>query len=80
LPALYGTTDEFLKVFGLKDLSALPTLRDLAILERDPGENDEDDTEEEAEQQQQEDENQPEDDQQESPDGKGNSSSSQVPC
>jgi len=36
-PALYGTTDEFLKVFGLKSLGELPTLRDLKELE-DPGE------------------------------------------
>ena len=37
-PALYGTTDDFLKLFGLKSLSQLPTLRDLEELERDPGE------------------------------------------
>ncbi len=29
-PLLYGTTKEFLQHFGLKDLSELPTLRDLA--------------------------------------------------
>lgn len=29
-PLLYGTTREFLQYFGLKDLSELPTLRDLA--------------------------------------------------
>lgn len=28
-PILYGTTQEFLKFFGLKDLSELPTLREL---------------------------------------------------
>lgn len=28
-PMLYGTTKEFLELFGLKDLSALPTLRDI---------------------------------------------------
>ena len=28
-PILYSTTDEFLSVFGLKDLSALPSLREL---------------------------------------------------
>jgi segregation and condensation protein B len=28
-PFLYGTTPEFLEVFGLKDLSELPTLREL---------------------------------------------------
>ncbi len=38
LPALYGTTDDFLKLFGLSSLSELPTLRDLRELERDPGE------------------------------------------
>lgn len=37
-PALYGTTDEFLKVFGLNSLSELPSLRDLAELGQDPGE------------------------------------------
>jgi len=36
-PALYGTTDDFLKLFGLKSLSELPTLRDLKELD-DPGE------------------------------------------
>lgn len=37
-PALYGTTDEFLKLFGLGSLSELPTLRDLKELDEDPGE------------------------------------------
>ena len=37
-PALYGTTDDFLKVFGLSSLSQLPTLRDLKELDSDPGE------------------------------------------
>lgn len=37
-PALFGTTDEFLKLFGLNSLSELPTLRDLNELEQDPGE------------------------------------------
>ncbi len=37
-PALYGTTDEFLKLFGLSSLAELPTLRDLGELEKDPGE------------------------------------------
>ncbi|MCB0320840.1 MAG: SMC-Scp complex subunit ScpB, partial [Bdellovibrionales bacterium] len=36
-PALYGTTDRFLEVFGLKSLSELPTLRDLQLLEAEPG-------------------------------------------
>lgn len=44
-PALYGTTDDFLKVFGLNSLSQLPTLRDLKELERDPGEPAEEETE-----------------------------------
>ena len=38
LPALYATTDDFLKLFGLSSLAELPTLRDLRELERDPGE------------------------------------------
>jgi segregation and condensation protein B len=37
-PALYGTTDRFLKLFGLNSLAELPTLRDLKELESDPGE------------------------------------------
>lgn len=37
-PALYGTGDEFLKLFGMAKLSDLPTLRDLKEIERDPGE------------------------------------------
>jgi segregation and condensation protein B len=44
-PALYGTTEEFLKLFGLNSLSELPTLRDLQELERDPGESEEVDEE-----------------------------------
>jgi segregation and condensation protein B len=32
-PLLYGTTPEFLEFFGLKDLSALPTLKELRDLE-----------------------------------------------
>ncbi len=28
-PFLYGTTREFLQYFGLKDLSELPTLKDI---------------------------------------------------
>jgi segregation and condensation protein B len=34
-PLLYGTTPEFLSLFGLRDLSDLPTLRDLRELQRD---------------------------------------------
>src|ERR671918_94296 len=34
-PLLYGTTPEFLELFGLKDLSGLPTLRELRELEGD---------------------------------------------
>jgi segregation and condensation protein B len=44
-PALYGTTDEFLKTFGLAALSELPTLRDLKALAREPGEAGEDEGE-----------------------------------
>ncbi len=29
-PLLYGTTQEFLQYFGIKDLTELPTLRELA--------------------------------------------------
>ncbi len=38
-PALFGTTERFLEVFGLRSLSELPTLRDLRDYDRDPGEN-----------------------------------------
>lgn len=34
-PLVYGTTPHFLEVFGLKDLSDLPTLRDLRELQSD---------------------------------------------
>lgn len=37
-PALYGTTDEFLKIFSLNSLSELPSLRDVAEFEFEPGE------------------------------------------
>ena len=37
-PALYSTTDEFFKVFGLTSLSELPTPRDIEELEKEPGE------------------------------------------
>jgi len=37
-PALYGTTDEFLKVFGLGSLSDLPAMHDLKVLAKEPGE------------------------------------------
>lgn len=42
-PTLYGTTEQFLKIFGLSSLGELPTLRDLNDLHADPGEIDEDD-------------------------------------
>jgi segregation and condensation protein B len=45
-PALFGTTDEFLKLFGLGSLAELPTLSDLRELERDPGESGEGEAEE----------------------------------
>lgn len=34
-PLLYGTTPQFLELFGLKDLSDLPTLRDLREMQSD---------------------------------------------
>lgn len=37
-PALYGTTEEFLQVFGLSALSELPALQDLKALVKEPGE------------------------------------------
>ncbi len=37
-PALYGTTEEFLKLFGMNSLAELPTLRDVAEYEKEPGE------------------------------------------
>lgn len=40
-PALYGTTDQFLEVFGLRSLDELPTLRDLKEYEEEPGESEE---------------------------------------
>lgn len=39
-PALYGTTIEFLEVFGLSDLTDLPSIRELTELAHDPGEAD----------------------------------------
>jgi segregation and condensation protein B len=37
-PALYGTTEDFLSIFGLNTLSELPALRDLKALVKEPGE------------------------------------------
>jgi segregation and condensation protein B len=37
-PALYGTTEDFLQVFGLSALSELPALSDLKALVKEPGE------------------------------------------
>ena len=37
-PALYGTTEEFLSIFGLTSLAELPSLRDLKALAKEPGE------------------------------------------
>lgn len=37
-PALYGTTEEFLSIFGLASLAELPSLRDLKALVKEPGE------------------------------------------
>jgi segregation and condensation protein B len=35
-PALYGTTEDFLQVFGLPSLSSLPALQDLKALVKEP--------------------------------------------
>ena len=37
-PALYGTTDEFLNIFGMQSLKELPSLRDVKDFENEPGE------------------------------------------
>ncbi|MFN8389198.1 MAG: SMC-Scp complex subunit ScpB [Bdellovibrionota bacterium] len=37
-PALYGTTNVFLEKFGLRDLSELPTVREILELAKEPGE------------------------------------------
>jgi len=37
-PALYATTEKFLERFGLKDLSELPTTREIQDLDSEPGE------------------------------------------
>lgn len=37
-PALYGTTEQFLHKFGLRDLSQLPTIRELKEFDEEPGE------------------------------------------
>ena len=37
-PALYGTTEEFLELFGLNDLSDLPSIREISQLADEPGE------------------------------------------
>ncbi len=37
-PALYGTTEQFLEIFGMKSLSDLPSLKDLRELNDEPGE------------------------------------------
>jgi segregation and condensation protein B len=37
-PALYGTTEEFLQIFGLPALSSLPSIQDLKALIKEPGE------------------------------------------
>jgi segregation and condensation protein B len=43
-PALYATTEDFLKVFGLNGLPDLPSLREIAKVDGDPGEGDEDES------------------------------------
>lgn len=37
-PALYGTTDEFLRLFGLNSLQDLPSVKELENLQLEPGE------------------------------------------
>ena len=37
-PAIYGTTQTFLEKFGLRDLSELPSIREIAQLASEPGE------------------------------------------
>lgn len=39
-PALYGTTSTFLEKFGLRDLTELPPVREIARIANDPGEAD----------------------------------------
>jgi segregation and condensation protein B len=48
-PALYGTTEDFLQIFGLSSLSALPAMRDLKSLVKEPGEAQQGDEEESVE-------------------------------
>lgn len=48
-PALYGTTDEFMKLFGLTTLSELPSLRDIKEFMEEPGEAGEDELEDSLE-------------------------------
>ena len=38
-PSLYGTTDDFLRVFGLNSLTDLPTVKELNQIQAEPGEN-----------------------------------------
>jgi segregation and condensation protein B len=40
-PALYGTTEQFLEIFGMKSLGDLPSLRDLREFAEEPGESSE---------------------------------------
>lgn len=47
-PALYGTTEDFLSIFGLTSLAELPSLRDLKALVKEPGEALEEANEDEA--------------------------------
>lgn len=48
-PALYGTTPTFLEKYGLRDLSELPTIREVVELKTEPGEVTEDTTPTETE-------------------------------
>lgn len=50
-PAIYGTTNLFLERFGLRDLSELPSIRELDYLAEEPGEAESETPSAEAEQQ-----------------------------
>jgi segregation and condensation protein B len=67
-PALYGTTEDFLQVFGLSALSELPALHDLKALVKEPGEAQKASADEEQADEDQ-DESQPEVPYQEQPEG-----------
>ena len=53
-PALYGTTEDFLQIFGLHSLSALPAIQDLKVLAQEPGEAQSEDVEDISSEQEEE--------------------------